>query len=204
MVLENLKPQIERLIVLLPESLAGNLSFARKIHWLAAKERKDVLYLTLLDDADNGLSISRRMATMKAVTESNLIRVGSVHVVSSRWMGKLREVLRPGDTVVCHEEQVVNAGFLKTIPLFVFLSKEIDAPIITVKGYYHPQRVEMGSWLRKFIFWLGALGILGGFSLIELLANDSLSGAVNKIVLTALIGIEFGAVWIWSRINRIS
>ncbi len=41
--------QPARLIVLLPESLAGDSNFARRIYTLAVQAQKDVLYLTLLD-----------------------------------------------------------------------------------------------------------------------------------------------------------
>ena len=74
------KEQNSRLIVLLPESLVGDLDFAQKIRRMASRTHKDVLYLTLLDDPEAVLSVARGIATMKAVTESNLIKAGSVQV----------------------------------------------------------------------------------------------------------------------------
>lgn len=192
--------QNARLIVLLPESLAGDLEFAHLIHRMAVQENKDVLYLTLMDNTDNLLGVSRQIATMKAVTESNLIRAGSVQVPVAYWFGKLRDIIRPGDAVVCHEEQVVKQGFLKTEPISEFLNSVMDQPISTVKNFYHPQRIQVKRWLLSGLFWIGAVGILTGFSLLEVQTGLVMPGSINKLVLAAMILIEFGAVWFWSRI----
>ena len=50
MILE--KEQNSRLIVLLPESLVGDVDFAQKVSRMASRTQKDVLYLTLLDDPE--------------------------------------------------------------------------------------------------------------------------------------------------------
>lgn len=192
--------QNARLIVLLPESLAGNLEFAHLIHRLAVQDKKDVLYLTLMDNTDNLLGISRQLATLKAVTESNLIRAGSVQVPVSYWFGKLRDIIRPGDAVVCHEEQVVKQGFLKTEPISEFLNSVMDQPIITVEKIYHPHRIQIRRWLLAVLFWVGVVVILTSFSLLEVQADTAIPGSINKLVLAAMLLIEFGAVWVWSRI----
>ena len=106
--------QNSRLIVLLPQSLVGDVDFAQKVHWMASRAHKDVLYLTLLDEPDAALSVARGIATMKAVTESNLIQVGSIQVLAPRWFEKLQQVFRNGDTILCHREQSVKLGLFKT------------------------------------------------------------------------------------------
>jgi len=203
MVSEINSPQNARLIVLLPENLAGNLEFAHMIHRMAVKAKKDVLYLTLMDNTDNLLGVSRQLATMKAVTESNLIRARSIQVSVSHWLGKLQDIIRPGDTVVCHEEQVVKQSFLKTEPISDFLNSVMNQSIITVKNFYHPQRIQIKNWLLTVLFWVGALAILAGFSLLEVQADTAIPGSINKLVLAAMLLIEFGAVWVWTRIFHI-
>lgn len=194
--------QKARLVVLLPESLAGDIEFARKIYAMAVQARKDVLYLTLLERPDNILTTSRRIATMKAVTESDLVHVGCLQVPAGRWLEKLREILRPDDTVVCHDKQYVRQGAFRSVMAADFLVSTIPNEIILVRGYYKPQKVLIVEWLRSIIFWLGSLGILGGFSLLELQITVSLKGASNKLALAAVLALEFGAVWIWNKINR--
>ncbi|MHB0988115.1 MAG: hypothetical protein ACYC3P_05535 [Bellilinea sp.] len=191
-----------RLIVLLPESLTENLEFAQKIHWMAARAQNDVLYLALLDNPDNSLTAQRGIATMKAATESNLIRVGSVLAPTARWFEKLQEVLRPGDTLVCHAEQEVKQGFLKTVAMPEYLAGILTAPVVTVEGFYFPQRVMIKGWISGLLFWLGALVILAGFTFLELQADTAFPGFAHKLVLGAVLLVEFGAFWLWSQIVR--
>jgi len=194
--------QPARLIVLLPESLAGDSNFARRIYTLAVQAQKDVLYLTLLDKPGNVLTMSRRIATMKAVTESNTVRVGCVQVPTGRWLQKLDEILRPEDSIVCHELQYVRQGPFKSLAIAEFLKSAVANEIILVKGYYQPQKAMVMEWIRSTVFWLGSLGILGGFTLLELQVTISLKGASNKLALAAILALEFSAVWIWNKINH--
>ena len=69
--------QNSRLIVLLPESLVGDLGFAQKIHRMASSTHSDVLYLTLLNDPDQVLSVARGIATMKAEPGQSRVGPGS-------------------------------------------------------------------------------------------------------------------------------
>ncbi|HEY4694038.1 MAG TPA: hypothetical protein VIH16_11425 [Bellilinea sp.] len=191
-----------RLIVLLPESLVGDLDFAQKVHWMASRAQKDVLYLTLLDDPDHGLSVARGIATMKAVTESNLVKAGSIQTPTQRWFEKLQQVLRPGDTIVCHTEQTVALGLFKTQPTADYLRLHLPNSVVTADGFYHPQRTILKSWMRGLLFWLGAIAIVTGFTLLELQADLAFPGFAHKLVLAVILIIEFGAVWFWSQIVR--
>ncbi len=194
----NLKP---RLIVLLPESMAGDGDFAQRIHWMAARSDKDVLYLTILDVPENYLTVSRGLATMKAVTESNVVRTASVQVPAGRWFRKLQDLARPDDVIVCHIEQQVKQGFMKSIPLAEFLTRTTTQQVITVDGYYHPQQAVLAGWLHAIVFWIGAALILAGFTYLEVQAGAFIPGLASKLVLFIILGFEFGAVWVWSRIN---
>lgn len=197
---ESLQPA--RLIVLLPESLAGDSNFAKRIYALAVRDRRDVLYLTLLEKHDNILTTSRRIATTKAVTESDTVHVGCTQVPTGRWLQKLNEILRPDDTIVCHDLQYVRQGVFKSLPISEFLKTAVSNEIVLVRGYYKPQKVIVMEWVRSTVFWLGSLGILGGFSLLELQVTASMKGVSNKLALAGMLALEFGAVWIWNRINH--
>lgn len=191
--------QQPRLIVLLPQSLVGNLDFAQWVHRQAVRDQMDVLFLILLDSSDELLSVLRRIETMKAMTESNLIRATSIQVRTAHWFGKLKEIIRPGDIVVSHEEQVVRQDFFNVIPVSVFLANTLKQPVISVRNYYHPQATQIKKWMFTALFWIGALVILGGFSLLEIQADALISGSMQKLAVGLLILIEFGSVWLWSR-----
>jgi len=195
----NLQP---RLIVLLPEVMAGDGEFAQWIHRMAAISEKDVLFLTILDNPENYLTVSRGLATMKAVAESNLIRATSVQVPAERWFKKLQEIARPEDVIVCHTEQQVKQGFKKSISMTEFLAQNIRLQVTTVGGYYHPQRAAAVGWLHAIVFWIGAALILAGFTYLEIETGAFIPGLASKLVLFIILAFEFGAVWAWTRINN--
>lgn len=198
MVLKVESPRRGRLIVILPESMAGNFELARIINKLAARSSKDVLYFTLMEGTENTLDIARRLTTMKAITSTNIIRAGSLQVPSSRWLEKFREIFKPGDTALCNAEQTIRVGVFKFIPVSEFIYSILEDPIITLEGFYNPRRALLKKWLNAMIFWAGALVILGVFSFLEVEANLMIIGSANKLILASLILLEFGAVWIWS------
>lgn len=191
-----------RLIVLLPEAMAGDGEFAQRIHWMAARSEKDVLYMTILDEPENYLTVSRGLATMKAVTEADFIRATSTQVPAGLWFKKLQQIARPDDVIICHTEQQVKLGFMKSVPLTEFLAQNTQLQVIAVDGYYHPQREAVAGWLRAIVFWIGAALILAGFTYLEVEAGAFIPGLASKLVLFIILAFEFGAVWVWSRINN--
>jgi len=64
-----------RMIVLLPESLAGNPELSRCMNAFANRENADVTYLVFLKDSGVILPVTRRMVTMKALTSNNELTV---------------------------------------------------------------------------------------------------------------------------------
>ena len=197
-----------RLIVLLPACLANHLDLARKIHGMALRDRRDVLYLTLIDDQEDFLPMTRCMTTMAAMTGGNLLNVQTKTVLAVNWLPVLRELYQPGDVLVCQVEQVVRAGWLRTLPVSVFLreafaSEEAAHPqlvLLEMQGYYHPARVQANHWLHQLAFIVGCLLILVVFSVLEFQLETSIQGAARLFLLSVMVLFEFGAIWAWSRI----
>ena len=99
-----------RLVVLLPEQLAGNLDIARKINHLAARENADVLYLVSLVKAGLSLPVIRSMVTMKALTSDGEIIVSYQLVARSIWLKTLKEQYRPQDVIVAPKDMSILPG----------------------------------------------------------------------------------------------
>jgi hypothetical protein len=192
-----------RLIVLLPDHLAGNLELAYKIHGMAALEQRDVLYLTLLEDDQQRLSISRRMATMKAATCGELITVYSKLAFRGEWLATLQELYSPGDMVVCQSEQTVKTGFMRMVPIPVFIKENLHMPCRGFSGFYHPWKIQTRLWLFSLLFWLGCLVILGAFTFLEIRIDNDIQGIARMVLLLMAIVFEFGMLSIWSRLPRI-
>ncbi len=192
----------KRLIVLVPDCLADNLGMAHKIHWMAIRDACEVYYLTLVDDYEKMLAVSRGIATVKAITAGNWLVVNSRVTETKEWLKALRDIYRPGDIIVCQEEQLVNQGPFKTMPVSEFLRETFHAPVYTISGFYHPEQVQVRHWLVSLLFWLGCLVILGVFTLLEIQMDQLAQGITRVTVLTFLVLFEVGAIWTWSSISR--
>jgi hypothetical protein len=193
----------KRLIVLIPEGLTDYSNLAHKIFRMALRDHSDVLYLTFVYDDETRLTISRGMATLKALTASDLVMVTSKMTHPDDWLYTLHSVYQPGDSIVCHEEQFIRNGFLKTIPIHDFLSEGFKAPIYTLTGFYHPWRVLSRKWLYGLLFWMGCLVILAGFSIMEIKIDREIQGVARTALIFIVLAFEFGAFWAWNHIPKI-
>jgi hypothetical protein len=190
----------KRLIVLLPEYLAGNLELANKVYWLGIREHREILYLTLVDESERRLTVSRSMATMRAVTSGNGMPVTAVLIETSTWINALKGIFRPGDVIVCQDEQTVKDGFFRTIPLRDFLVESFDTTVIPLSGFYQPQNLQVKTWLKEMVFWAGALFLMAGFFTIDIHFARYATGIARTALAIIGIALELGAILAWSRI----
>lgn len=189
--------QKKRLIVLVPDCLSGNIDLAHKVYWLAIREQREVLYLMLVDNDEKMIAISRSMATMKAITAGNCLVVNLKLVETNDWLRTLREIYQPGDRIVCHEEQLVIKGFLKTEPITKYIREKIDAHAISLSDFYHPRPVQITDWFRNLIAWFGFLVILAGFTALEIQLDHSFPGTLGSVLLAFLVIFEIVAIGAW-------
>ncbi len=192
----------QRLIVLVPESLAGNADLVKKIYWMALRDHSDVFYLALVDEEETQLTVTRGLATMKALTAHPEICVGSKIVTSQRLVSTLCDLHQPGDVIVCHEGQFARDGFLNAIPIQDLLASALQAPTITVSGFYRPWRALTRRWLLGLVFWLGCLAILAGFGVLEFQVNRLMPGLTGTLLVMFLLAGEFAAFWAWNHLPK--
>ena len=92
-----------RLLVILPEVWVGNLDLARKVFRLACQEKADVVYVVPLSSTTSTLPVTRRMVTMTALTSGRQIVASYELVFKANWVGTIKKLCRPQDTVVAPE-----------------------------------------------------------------------------------------------------
>jgi len=187
-----------RLIVLVPDELAGNAEVARKVHAMALQNGCNVFFLTLVGDDQDFLSASRDTATMSAITSDKVVVVNSRLVKSAHWLPVLREIYRPGDTVVCQEGQLTKAGFLKNLLVEELLKDEFRAPVITISTHYNPRKTHFKAWLKNLVFWAGCLAILTAFTFLEIWMDQGRGGPSHTLLLIFMLVCEIATLWTWN------
>ena len=191
-----------RLIVLVPEGLSGNADLARKIFRMAQHNSSDVLYLAFVQEEELMLSVARGMTTMKALTTSETIDVNVCMTNSNHWLQVLRDEIEPGDTIVCHAEQMIRDRLFKTIPIQDFLKKEFSEAVISITGFYHPWQMLSRKWLYSLLFVIGCLVILFGFGALEIQIDQEVEGITRTILLIIVMTLELGVFWAWNHVPK--
>lgn len=192
----------KRLIVLLPESLAGSTDLAHQINWMASLQSFDVLYLPMVEEDSNPLDISRRMATMVAATIGEPMQVSSRVIARRGWLDSLRGIYQPGDLLVCMAEQSVSTGFLRAVGMQDYLQSILQIPCRAVSGYYRPVHDRARQILLRMVFWLVALAILVGFTIVEINIDQSLHGFMRISLLILVVSLELGILMLLARIPK--
>ncbi len=186
-----------RLVVLVSECMANNTDLARAIYWMAEPNNFSVLYLVYVDNSNNLLKLSRTMATMKAVTSSNKLSVEVRTTKTGQWLDTLNKIIRPNDVIICQKEQTVINSPFKTIPLSEFISAQIDLPVQTMAGYYHPIQMLTKKWFHELFALLGFLLIMALFTWFQVQLDQALDGFLVNIYFVITLLLEIGAFWAW-------
>lgn len=201
MTAEILQVEKGRMIVLVPESLVPDTQMMNQIYAMARRENREVYYLALVDNEAEMLTAARTLATLKALVSGGGISAASRVVESARWLEALREIYRPGDSIVCQAEQTVRSGFFRTAPASEFLRAELQAPVRTLAGYYHPVRAQLQQWLGGLVYWAGVLAIIGAFFFLEITLDRGVHGAAHGILLLILLLAALAAGVAWNKIS---
>lgn len=191
----------KKMIVVINEDLANNSKLAQAIHWMGAKDHFSILYLVPVERLENMLSVSRNMATMKAVTSANRLQVSARTVLSDEWCKTLEKEIGPKDVIVCQAEQTVLNGRFKPEALSDFLSEKFNNPIQIMSGYYHPVQAMAKKWTRELISLLGVLVILGVFTWLQINGDKALADPYASIYIMITFMIEMGLVIIWHKLT---
>jgi hypothetical protein len=192
----------KRFVVLLPDYLEGNFDLAQKIHRMAARDNCPVLYLTMIDDDEEMLTVSRSMATLKAQTAGNRLVVESLVTNSSDWLKTLEAVYRPGDVLVCQEEDKIVSPSFQTVPVGDFLAGYLHAPVTSMPALYRPDPSRFKQVFLEFFPLIGFLVIAAVFTWLEILLDRALDGSLRTILVTLVFCIEVAAFLAWYKASN--
>jgi len=190
-----------RLIVVFPDYMLGKNDLAQEVYWMAEREELSVLYLVLVDETNNMLSVSRNMATMKAVTSGNKLLVEGKIVEFSNWFDILKQTANPTDIILCQEEQTIIDDSFKTIPIKDYLSNHLTSPVRTISGYYLSKKTRQEKWFPETFAWFGFLIILAVFTWMQISLDQALEGSLSTITLAFTVLVEGGVIWYWYKFS---
>jgi hypothetical protein len=185
-----------RLIVLFPASAGDNLNLSHRIWEIAKSSGLNVLLLSLCSDYYEESQLRRQLVMMAAmISDSNVctdIRIEH----GNDWVGKVKNIYRPGDVVACSAGQRV--GPMRR-PLHEVLRSQLEAPIYILSAD-RPIKNPRSNLYLQASFWLGSLIIIGGFFWVEVKLDQLPQDWAHSLLLYICVMVEIGLIWLWSSI----
>jgi hypothetical protein len=189
----------KRLIVVIDDCQANDQDLAHAVYWLACQENQAVLYLVLVADRENQMAVFRDMTTMKAITAANRLQVDVSLVEKNEWLNGLRNIVCPGDLIICQQEHTFASSLSQPTSISEYLSSNLMVPVHTISGFYHPRQECVKKQVPEFVSLLGYLVILATFTWLQVKLDLLLNGWVQTVLILTAFCIEMGAVWIWNK-----
>lgn len=185
-----------RLIVLVPESEVDTANAARRVWELAKGMNARVQFLGLCKDAMQELSLRRLLATMCAMVRDGRVSAEAKVEIGTNWVETVRSNYQAGDMVVCFAEQRV--GLLHR-PLSQILESNLVAPIYILSDLY-PQRHSQSNWLSEVAAWMGSIGIIISFGILQAQVVQLPEGWFQSALLIFSVIPELWLIWVWNNL----
>ena len=182
-----------RLIVLVPDMAADYIPAIGKIWELANSQHASVLLLSLYKDTTQELGLRRGLATLCAMLQDGRISTEVRIEIGTNWVDFVKRNYQTGDLIVCFAEQ--RAGLLHR-PLSQILQSNLNIPVYIISGRHLPK--PKSKLLFQVMAWVGFLGILAGFFVLQIKIDQLSEGGIQNILLILSIIPEFWLILVWN------
>jgi hypothetical protein len=175
-----------RLIVLVSDPESDYFSAICRICELANAHHADVLLLSLYKDARQELSLRRSLITMCAMLQDGRVLAEAEIQMGTNWVDLVKRNDQAGDLIVCFAEQ--RAGLLHR-PLSQILQSNLKTPVYILSDQH--LRNPKSNLHSQVMAWLGFLGILIGFFMLQINIIQVSKGGLQSILLILSIFPEY-------------
>jgi hypothetical protein len=182
-----------RLIVLVPDLASDYTPAIRQIWELATSLRAPVLLLSFCKHPNQEPRLRRALILMSAMMQDGGVHVDVNVEISANWVEVVKRNHVTGDLVVCFAEQ--PAAIIQK-PVSQILQSDLQIPIYILSGLYTPKpKLRLFS---QVMFWLGAIGLLVGFLILQVAITQLSKGGMQSILLILSIIPEFWLILFWN------
>ena len=182
-----------RLIVLIPTADWDYIPAMRRVWELATARGAGVLLLSLYAEPWQELGFRRALVTMSAMLQDSEIAVEAGLEYGRNWVEFVKRNHKTGDTIVCFAGE--RTGPLHQ-PLSQLLLSSLKIPVYILPS---PSLAKRKSDRRSRILeWIGHLGIIIGFGLLQINIVRIQDDAFQTIMLLLSLIPEFWLIWAWN------
>ena len=181
-----------RLVVLVPDLEWDHIPAIHRIWELANSQQARVLLISLCKDPSQELSLRRALIILCAMVQDGRIPVDTHVEIGTNWVDVVKRNAQQDDMIVCFAEQRV--GLLQK-PLSQILESKLTLPIYIVSGVPIPR--PQSNWLEQVTAWLGFIGIIAGFGLLQVKTMQVSEGWFQNVLLMLVVAFEIWLIWVW-------
>jgi hypothetical protein len=181
-----------RFVVLLPDLEWEFIPAIHRIWELANSQYACVLLISLCKDPKQELSLRRALIILCAMLQDGRIPVETKVENGTNWVDVVKRNYQADDMIVCFAEQ--RAGLLQK-PLSQILESNLIIPVYVVSGVYIPK--PKSNRLAEVTVWLGSIGIIAGFGLLQVKIMQVSEGWFQTLLLILVVISEIWLISIW-------
>jgi len=185
---------VNRLIVLVPESLADPVGVARNIWGLARSLDGSVQLVSLCKDLLQEPSLRRQLVFLSVMVSDGFVSVESKVEYGNNWLKVVKSTWHERDVVVCFDGQ--HAG-LTYKPLSQLIESNLKLKVYVLNGG-DQVRPARPNWLSSVIAWGGSLGILAAFFWMQVQILEIPQTWAQNALMYLSIPLEAGLIWGWN------
>ena len=182
----------QRLLVLVPSDTDYSAA-TRGIWELANATGMHVRLLSLCKDAAEEQSLHRKLIGMESLLQDGKVCVESKMMIGTNWVVAVKNMYEEGDVIVCFAEQ--RTGLWQR-PLSQILESNIKATLYVLSN--PSSQRNRSNEHSSAISWLGFIGIILGFGLLQTKVLQLPESSLQSILLILSILPEFWLIWIWN------
>jgi hypothetical protein len=192
-------PPAQRLVVLVPNTDVDEVELAHRIWSLASPRGLDVLFLSLIGEAQAELQARRRLATLAAVTRDDWTRIETRFEMSRNWLEAVEHVWQRGDLIVCHAEQMIPKWGLGRQALAPAIVSCLNLPTYILSGFYPKLPTDRPNRFARVLLGVPPLLLLVGFFALQVQIDRQTQGWLSIVLLSLSVCVELGLFLAWHR-----
>lgn len=186
--------QSHRLIVLIPAD-TGYADVTRRIWELANATNSTIQLLGLCRDSSQEASLRRQLVTMSALIRDAKVSVQIKVEIGTSWVDAVKRHYQTGDMIVCTAGQRTG---IRRKPLSQILESNFKAPIYILSDL--SQEPAKSDRLSQVIAWLGFMGIVVGFFILQARIIELSDDGFQTVLLALLLVPEFWLIQVWNNL----
>lgn len=180
-----------RLVVIVPRGNIAENTLARRIWQLASTSGLGVLYVAIAPDNEQVPYYHRRLADLTMMTSNDRLHAYTHISYENDWVTVVRQILQPGDVLVCMANHMVFKNFVQRIKLGEELVKIGKAPVYMLGGMKIGPTPEWEFAYKEVAAWVASLLLIIAFFGLQAGIDHSISGQLSKILIVMTIVAEF-------------